>query len=108
MKVLIYGRTAFPPRVANRDSHLKRQLSKVRAFARRKGYKVAAEFSDSGVSGMTTRRRGLRRLLRYCEKDHDIRLILVEDVFKLSRKWPDSGDLLRTLKTMGIQIAEAA
>ena len=56
-KCAIYARVSTP------DQCIDNQLYDLRIFAQQRGYEVAAEYTDVGVSGSKARRPGLDAML---------------------------------------------
>jgi DNA invertase Pin-like site-specific DNA recombinase len=56
-------RVALYARVSTNDQRLDLQLDELREFCRRRGWLIAGEFIDKGVSGSKRKRPGLERLL---------------------------------------------
>ncbi len=63
--------------------NLERQRERLRAYARGKGYRVVAEYSDV-ASGLTQNRRGLERVLKSAERG-EFKKLLLEDPDRLAR-----------------------
>lgn len=63
--------------------NLERQLERLRAYAKEKGYRVAAEHSDV-ASGLNQKRRGLERVLKMAERG-EFRRLLIEYPDRLAR-----------------------
>ena len=61
-KCAIYARVSTP------DQCIDNQLYDLRIFAEQRGYEVAAEYTDVGVSGSKARRPGLDAMLRAARK----------------------------------------
>jgi len=59
--VVLYARVSTKKQAGTRK--LERQLERLRAYARERGYRVVAEHSDV-ASGLNQRRRGLERVLK--------------------------------------------
>jgi DNA invertase Pin-like site-specific DNA recombinase len=57
-------RVALYARVSTVDQSLDPQLDELRALATRRGWTVAGEFTDHGISGAKDRRPGLEQLIR--------------------------------------------
>ena len=61
-------RCAIYARVSTSDQHVDNQLHDLRLFAAQRGYEVACEFTDVGVSGSKARRPGLDAMLKDARK----------------------------------------
>jgi len=80
--------------------NLERQLERLRAYARDKGYRVVAEYSDV-ASGLNQKRRGLERVLKMAERG-EFKKLLVEYPDRLARF--GYAYLERHLKYCGVEI----
>jgi DNA invertase Pin-like site-specific DNA recombinase len=47
------------------------QLLELRDYCQRRGFEIAEEFVDKGITGSRERRPGLDRLMVPCRKEHD-------------------------------------
>ena len=47
------------------------QLLELRDYCQRRGFEIAEEFVDKGITGSRERRPGLDRLMVACRKEHD-------------------------------------
>ncbi len=63
MKAAIYARVS-----TNNGQNPEMQLNELRAYCRRRGWDVAGEYVDTGISGSKERRPALDRLLTDCRK----------------------------------------
>jgi site-specific DNA recombinase len=63
MKVALYARVS-----TLNGQHPEMQLSELRAYAGRRGWEIAGEYIDEGVSGARERRPALDRLWVDCRK----------------------------------------
>ena len=59
---------AIYARVSTSDQRVDNQLYDLRLFAEQRGYEVACEFTDVGISGSKARRPGLDAMLRDARK----------------------------------------
>jgi len=80
--------------------NLERQLERLRAYAREKGYRVVAEYSDV-ASGLNQKRRGLERVLKSAERG-EFKKLLIEYPDRLARF--GYAYLGRHLKYCGVEI----
>lgn len=81
------------------------QIRKCREYAEARGWEVlgAHLYSDEAISGATSERNGLKRLLAAAEaKSFDI--VLIDDTSRLSRKLSDSLNLSDRLRFAGVRI----
>jgi predicted site-specific integrase-resolvase len=63
--------------------NLERQIERLRAYAREKGYHIVAEYSDV-ASGLNQNRRGLERMLKAAERG-EFKKLLIEYPDRLAR-----------------------
>lgn len=84
--------------------NLDRQLERLRAYAKEKGYRVAAEHFDV-ASGLNQKRRGLERVLKAAERG-DFRKLLIEYPDRLARF--GYAYLERHLRHCGVEVAKGA
>ena len=82
---------------------LNNQLVPLRAFAQQRGFVVAVEYRDEGVSGSKERRPGLDRLLKdaYLGK---FSLVLVTALDRVGRDVRHTVNLLHELSTIGVSL----
>ena len=64
MRCAVYARVS----TSNHGQDPEVQLSEVRDYCNRRGWDIAAEYVDRGISGSTERRPALDRLLADCRK----------------------------------------
>ncbi|MDN5348398.1 MAG: putative resolvase [Clostridia bacterium] len=96
--VVLYARVSTKKQAD--AGNLERQLERLRAYAREKGYHVVAEYSDV-ASGLNQNRRGLERVLKSAERD-EFRKLLIEYPDRLARF--GYAYLERHLKYCGVEI----
>lgn len=89
MKVAIYGR------VSTTEQSTAMQLRELRAYAKRRGWRIAAEYFDEGISGAKARRPELDRLMA----DANRRRFDAVVVWKFDRFARSVSHLLRALET---------
>lgn len=80
--------------------NLERQMERLRVYAREKGYRVVAEYSDV-ASGLNQNRRGLERMLKAAERG-EFKKLLIEYPDRLARF--GYTYLERHLKHCGVEI----
>ena len=80
-KVVIYGRVSTSKQAEN--GNLERQLTRLRKYANKEGYKVEKEFSEI-ASGINENRSELNKMLEFIKKD-DIQYIVIEYKDRLAR-----------------------
>lgn len=81
------------------------QVRKCREYAEERGWEVLADhvYSDEAISGATSERPGLKRLMEAAtSKAFDI--VLIDDTSRLSRKLSDSINLSDRLQFAGVRI----
>jgi DNA invertase Pin-like site-specific DNA recombinase len=85
-----------------------RQRTAIAAFAEARGFELAGEFLDEGVSGTLglADRPGLSALLE-AAADRGVGTVLVEKADRLARDLVESELLLRTFRERGIRVIEA-
>ena len=96
--VVLYARVSTKKQAD--AGNLERQLERLRAYARDKGYRVVAEYSDV-ASGLNQKRRGLERVLKMAERG-EFKKLLVEYPDRLARF--GYAYLERHLKYCGVEI----
>lgn len=79
--VVLYARVSTKKQAD--AGNLERQLERLRAYAREKGYRVVAEHSDV-ASGLNQNRRGLERVLKSAERG-EFRKLVIESPDRLTR-----------------------
>jgi DNA invertase Pin-like site-specific DNA recombinase len=88
-------------RVSTVDQNPDLQILELREFCQARRWQPAAEFVDHGVSGIDSRRPGLRELLQACHF-HTIDAVLVWRLDRLARSLADLVRLTRTFESLGI------
>lgn len=96
--VVIYGRVSTKKQAD--AGNLERQMERLREYAREKGYRVVAEYSDV-ASGLNQNRRGLERVLKAAERG-EFKKLLIEYPDRLARF--GYAYLERHLKHCGVEI----
>jgi DNA invertase Pin-like site-specific DNA recombinase len=77
------------------------QLSEVRAYCEKRGWEVAGEFVDAGVSGAKERRPALDRLLVLCRK-RQIDAVVVYRYDRFARSLRQLVNALEEFRALGI------
>lgn len=90
------GRIAIYTRVSTHDQNPEMQLAEIREYAARRGWVVAAEYSDVGVSGSKESRPELNRMIR----DAHARRFDAIVVWKLDRLGRSLKHLVNTLEDL--------
>jgi predicted site-specific integrase-resolvase len=96
--VVLYARVSTKKQAD--AGNLERQMERLRAYAREKGYRVVAEYSDV-ASGLNQKRRGLERMLKAAERG-EFKKLLIEYPDRLERF--GYAYLERHLKYCGVEI----
>ncbi|WP_027718488.1 IS607 family transposase [Desulfovirgula thermocuniculi] len=96
--VVLYARVSTKKQAD--AGNLERQLERLRAYARERGYRVVAEHSDV-ASGLNQNRRGLERVLKAAERG-EFKKLLIEYPDRLARF--GYAYLERHLKYRGVEI----
>lgn len=96
MQCYLYARSATRTqgRVAN---SVAAQLRALRQSAKARGWTVAGEYSDEGVSGLERDRPGLRQMLTAAPRNEQLGAVLVSSLDRLSRS---PADLVRVVKRL--------
>ncbi|NSW82735.1 MAG: IS607 family transposase [Syntrophothermus sp.] len=96
--VVIYARVSTKKQAD--AGNLERQIQRLRTYAREKGYRIVAEYSDI-ASGLNQNRRGLERVLKSAERG-EFKKLLIEYPDRLARF--SYAYLERHLRYCGVQI----
>ena len=99
-RAALYAR--YSTDLQNRAS-IEDQLRDARAFAKRAGYSVVAEFSDAAESGASMMRHGIQRLLSEAAMGK-IDVIVTEALDRLSRNMADIARIFQRLTFDGVHI----
>jgi DNA invertase Pin-like site-specific DNA recombinase len=95
-------RAALYCRVSTIDQHPETQLGELRQFAANKGFQVAGEYIDHGVSGTRARRPELDRMMDDARR-HKFDVLLVWSCDRLARSTKHLLQTIDELNGMGIQ-----
>jgi len=95
-------RAALYCRVSTIDQHPETQLGELRQFAANKGFQVAGEYTDHGVSGTRARRPELDRMMDDARR-HKFDVLLVWSCDRLARSTKHLLQTIDELNGMGIQ-----
>ena len=95
-------RAALYARVSTLDQHPETQAIELRQFARQRGYEIAEEYVDHGVSGIKVRRPALDRLLKNAHRRR-FDAVLVWSCDRLARSTRHFLQVLDELNALGIQ-----
>jgi DNA invertase Pin-like site-specific DNA recombinase len=102
MRAAIYGRFSTSKQDA---ASLEGQERVCRQYAERHGLTIVDVYTDAAISGSSTARDGLKRLLADA-KARRFKAVLVPDLSRLSRDRVDSGVLVRDLGDLGIKVID--
>jgi DNA invertase Pin-like site-specific DNA recombinase len=83
------------------------QARAIGRYAKRHGLTIYETYIDPGVSGMTLKRPGLRRLLADCRAGR-VRTVIMRDPERLSRDYGQLAKLLRILVEARVRFEFAA
>ncbi len=99
-------RVALYARVSTVDQNVEVQLSELRALASAKGWAIAAEYSDVGISGVKASRPGLDRLLHDAEA-HRFDVLLTWKLDRVGRSLSNLLELIEKLTSFGVGFESA-
>jgi len=95
-KCAIYARVSTP------DQRVDNQLYDLRLFAQQRGFEVAAEFTDVGISGSKARRPGLDAMLRDARK-RKFGVLIVSAFDRLARSTKHFLTVVDELDSLGVE-----
>jgi DNA invertase Pin-like site-specific DNA recombinase len=95
---------AIYARVSTSDQRVDNQLYDLRLFAEQRGYEVAAEYTDVGVSGSKARRPGLDAMLRDARK-RKFSVLIVAAFDRLARSTKHFLGVIDELDSLGVEFA---
>jgi DNA invertase Pin-like site-specific DNA recombinase len=95
-------RCAIYARVSTSDQRVDNQLFDLRQFASQRGYEVAAEYTDVGVSGSKARRPGLDAMLRDARK-RKFSVLIVAAFDRLARSTKHFLTVVDELDSLGVE-----
>jgi DNA invertase Pin-like site-specific DNA recombinase len=95
-------RAAIYARVStNNGQHPEMQLTELRTYCERRGWKVAGEFVDTGISGAKEHRPGLDKLLSLCRK-RLVDAVVVYRYDRFARSLRQLVNALEEFRTLGV------
>jgi DNA invertase Pin-like site-specific DNA recombinase/transposase len=100
---VIYARLSTP---GQRETSIERQHEYCGSYAKRRGLRVIAIYADHGVSGTTTERDELKRLLEDGKRGRFAHVV-VESLDRLARKLSIAVKIFEELLSYGIAIHDA-
>jgi DNA invertase Pin-like site-specific DNA recombinase len=95
-------RAALYMRVSTIDQHPQNQLNELRNFAQQRGFEIAEEYTDRGVSGTKARRPALDKMLKDAHR-HKFDVVVVWACDRLARSTKHFLQVLDELNDLGIQ-----
>jgi DNA invertase Pin-like site-specific DNA recombinase len=95
-------RAALYMRVSTVDQHPENQLNELRDFAALRGFKVAEEYTDHGISGAKARRPALDRMLKDAHR-RKFDVVVVWACDRLARSTKHFLQVLDELNEIGVQ-----
>ena len=95
-------RAALYMRVSTVDQHPENQLNELRDFAALRGFKVAEEYTDHGISGAKARRPALDRMLKDAHR-RKFDVVVVWACDRLARSTKHFLQVLDELNEVGVQ-----
>src|ERR671914_3051828 len=104
MKVAIYARYSSENQ---REASIADQFRICREFARRQGWTIANEYSDSAVSGATLLRSGFQAMMASALRK-DVDVVLAESLDRFSRDQEDTAGLFKRLTFAGVNVVTLA
>ena len=95
-------RAALYMRVSTVDQHPENQLNELRRFAEHRGFQIAEEYTDHGVSGTKARRPALDRMLNDAHRRR-FDVVVVWACDRLARSTKHFLQVLDELNELGVQ-----
>jgi DNA invertase Pin-like site-specific DNA recombinase len=95
-------RAALYMRVSTVDQHPENQLNELRHFAEQRGFQIAEEYTDHGVSGTKARRPALDRMLNDAHRRR-FDVVVVWACDRLARSTKHFLQVLDELNELGVQ-----
>src|SRR5271157_2021397 len=96
-------RVALYARVSTADQHVEPQLHALHSYAEARGFEIAAEYVDHGVSGARDRRPALDRLLADCRR-RKVDAVAVTKLDRLGRSLRHLLILVGELEALGVDL----
>ena len=100
-------RIALYARVSTTDQHPENQLHALRAYAHARGFEVAAEHVDHGVSGAKDRRPALDKLMADARRRR-FDVLVCSKLDRLARSVHHLTSLARELEALGVDLSAAS
>jgi DNA invertase Pin-like site-specific DNA recombinase len=99
-------RVAIYARISTHDQHIESQLYPLRELANRRRFEIVHEYTDVGVSGSKSRRRGLDTMLADAQR-HRFTKILVAGFDRVARSVKHFLTVIDELNDLGIEFISA-
>jgi DNA invertase Pin-like site-specific DNA recombinase len=97
VKAAIYARVS-----TNNGQNPEMQLDELRAYCKRRGWEIAGEYVDAGISGSKEHRPGLDRLLASCRK-RSVDAVVVYRYDRFARSLRQLVNALEEFRALGIE-----
>jgi DNA invertase Pin-like site-specific DNA recombinase len=97
MKAAIYVRVS-----TNNGQNPEMQLEELRAYCKRRGWEIAGEYADTGISGSKEHRPALDRLLTNCHK-RSVDAVVVYRYDRFARSLRQLVNALEEFRALGIE-----
>ena len=96
-------RCAIYARVSTPEQCIDNQLYDLRKFAEQRGYEVACEYTDVGVSGSKARRPGLDAMLKDARKRNTFGVVIVSAFDRVARSTKHFLSVVDELTDSGVE-----
>lgn len=106
-RCVLYARVSTEKQ-ADKGLSIPAQIDIMQNYAKGRGWTVARVFKDEGKTGRNTNRPALQEMLKFCETDGGIDVVLVHKLDRLSRSVVDTERLIVELEDGGIHFDAAA
>ena len=97
MRAAVYARVS-----TNNGQNPEMQLEELRAYCKRRGWEIAGEYVDTGISGSKERRPALDRLLASCQK-RTVDAVIVYRYDRFARSLRQLVNALEDFRALGIE-----
>jgi len=101
MNTALYARSA--KKEASGENNVPKQLGTLRDYCAQKGWKVAAEYVDAGVSGNTLKRPGLKQLMADADRGK-IEYVITCSMDRFARSPRKFSEIVQELERQNIAI----
>src|SRR5215472_4759223 len=95
-------RVALYARVSTTDQHCEQQLHELREYAKIRGWKVAGEYVDHGVSGKKDSRPAMNRLMK-AARQRAVDAVVCWKLDRWGRSMPHLVQSVQELKSLGVR-----